>query len=263
MTIGSEPTLRALRYRDAPRKHRRRLWIIVPLVLVVIVATLLVVLNIAGRAVAEEYIANKVEESLPAGVEGDVHVRIRGVFLLVQYLSGWMDEVDLSSDDLTVQGVPVTANVQLHGVPVDTSKRVERLTGGAVLDERAVQAVLKGQGYPGDVALTGGAVEYTDETQLFGATVQYVLTARPSLSAGRLDLAPQSAAVRSGGVDLDATALLERVAPDGISVCVAQYLPEAIAIDSLLVGDGSARVSLSGRDVLLTSDALSRTGSCS
>jgi hypothetical protein len=261
--VTAEARPRPIRYRDATPRHRRRLWIIVPLVLVIVLATLLVVLNFVGRAVAEDYIATKVEQDLPEGVEGDVSVRIRGAFLLVQYLSGRMDEIDLSSDDLTVQGVPVTANLQLRGVPVDLSKPVSRLTGGAVVDERAVQAMLSAQGYSGKVALTGGAVEYTDETQLFGGTVQYAITARPSLAAGRLDLSPQSAEIRSGGIDIDATQLLRRVAPDGISVCVAEYLPERIAIDSLLVGDGSVSIGLSGSDVLLTSDALARTGTCS
>lgn len=261
--MTAEPAPRALRYRDASPRHRRRMWIIVPLVLIVVVATLLVVLNLAGRAIAEQYVADQVEKSLPAGVQGDVTARIRGPFLLLQYLRGRMDEVDLTSDDLTVQGVPLRADLQLHGVPVDTSKPVERLTGGVALDESAVGALLATQGYKGDVALRGGAVEYSDDTKLFGATVQYVITARPSLSGGRLDLAPQSAEIRSGGVDIDASQLLNRVAPDGLSVCVAQYLPASIGIDSLLVGNGSARIALSGTDVLLTSNALARTGSCS
>ncbi|WP_210508663.1 hypothetical protein [Naasia sp. SYSU D00057] len=73
---------------------------------------------------------------------------------------------------------------------------------------------------------------------------------------------PTSAAVRSGDVDLDASALLDRVAPDGLSVCLAEYLPDTIVLDSLQVGDGSARVTFSGEDVVLTEQGLAQRGAC-
>jgi hypothetical protein len=254
---------KAVRYRDAPKSRRRRLWIILPIVLVVVVATLLVVVGIAGRAVAERYIAERVEQSLPPGVEADVSVRLPGAFLVAQYLRGRMDEVDLASNDLTVQGIGAKARVRLEGVPTDLEQPVERATGSVVLDETALQAMVAQQGYSGSVKLNDGSVEYSDTTKLFGANVDYIITARPSVEAGRLDLTPESARVSSGGIDVDASALLARVAPDGLSICLAEYLPESIAVDSLLVGDGTAKVGLSGSQVVLTEEALSRTGTCS
>jgi len=185
------------------------------------------------------------------------------VFLIGQYLSGRMDDVRLASDDLTVQGVPVRAKVNLTGAPVDLTLPVEHTTGSVLLDERAVQAILTAQGYPGTATIEGGNIRYTDSTKLFGATVEYEIDARPTLSGGRLELVPVSAAVRSGSVDLDATALLERVAPDGLTVCLAEYLPDTITLDSLQVGLGSARVAFSGDDVVLTEEGLARHGACS
>jgi hypothetical protein len=232
-------------------------------VLVIVIATLAVVVGIAGRAIAERYIADRVEQSLPAGVEADVSVRLRGVFLIGQYLSGRMDEVDLASSNLTVQGVPAKARLKLEGAPVDMTQPVDRASGSVVLDESALQSMLAQQGYPGTVALTGGSVEYGDTTKLFGADVDYVITAQPSVEAGRLDLTPVSARVSSGGIDVDATALLQRVAPNGLSICLAQYLPASISVDSLLVGNRSARFGFEGENVVLTEEALSHTGSCS
>ncbi|WP_210508662.1 LmeA family phospholipid-binding protein [Naasia sp. SYSU D00057] len=171
MTSGEEQQ-RAIRYRDASPRRRRRLWLIAPLAVLVVLAVLAVVLGIAARAWAEGYIAEEVERNLPEGVEGDVDARLGGVSLVAQYLSGRLDDVRLTSENLEVQGVPVEARVELEGVPVDRSQPVERATGSVRLDERAVQAILTAQGYPGTAAIADGGIVYTDDAQLFGATVE-------------------------------------------------------------------------------------------
>ena len=86
---GEQP--RPVRYRDAHPRRRRPLWVIAPLAVLVVLVVLAIVIGIAGRAWAEDYIAGQVEQSLPEGVDGDVDVRLGGVFLLGQYLSGRMD----------------------------------------------------------------------------------------------------------------------------------------------------------------------------
>lgn len=256
-------TSRPVRYRDASRKGRRTFWLVVPFVTVVVLATLVVVVGIVGRAVAEDYLAKQIEQSLPAGVHGTVSVRLRGAFLLAQYLSGRLDQVDISSDDLTVNGIRVPARVTLQGAPIDLTQPVTRARGSAVLDQAALKSMLASAGYPGSVALTAGGLQYSDRTTILGATIEYTLLARPSVAGGRLDFAPLSAEVRSGGISLDATQLLGRVAPNGLSVCLARYLPQGVAVNALALGDGTARVDLRGDGVVLTQDALSRMGSCS
>jgi LmeA-like phospholipid-binding len=262
VTAEAEEQQRAIRYRDASPRRRRRLWLIVPFAVLVVLVVLVVVIGIAGRAWAEQYLEERVEQNLPEGVEGDVDVRLRGVFLLGQYLSGRMDDVRLTSENLTVQGIPVEARVRLQGAPIDLAQPVEHLTGSVRLDEAAVQAMLTAQGYPGTATIEDGGIRYTDSAELFGATVEYDITARPDLEGGRLDLVPTSAAIRSGDLDLDATGLLERVAPEGLSVCLAEYLPDSIVLESLRVGADAADVSFSGDGVVLTEEALARRGAC-
>ena len=63
-------------------------------------------------------------------------------------------------------------------------------------------------------------------------------------------------------MELDADALLERVAPDGLSVCLAEYLPDTIGLDALQVGDGAASVAVAGEGVTLNEEALARHGGC-
>ncbi len=248
----------------APRRRRGRLaWILVPLLLLIVLAVVAVVLvETVGRGIAEKYVEDRVESSLPAGVTGDVSVRLGGGSLIAQYLSGRMEDVRLVSDDLAVQGIPVRARLQLAGAPIDQTRPVESARGSVVLGEDAVEALLAQQGYPGNARLANGLVEYSDTTQVLGADLDYTITARPSLSGGVLQLAPESARLSSGGLDIDADRLLRLVAPDGISLCLAEAVPQALTLDSLDVGDGSARLDFSGRDVVLTADALARTGSC-
>ncbi|WP_210479086.1 DUF2993 domain-containing protein [Naasia sp. SYSU D00948] len=234
-----------------------------PIVLLLVLAAVAVLLvETVGRGVAEDYVEQRVEESLPDGVTGDVAVRLGGGLLLPQYLGGRMRDVRLTSEDLVVGGIPVRGTLRLEGAPLDPTRPVDRATGTVVLRERAVDALLEQQGYLGDTRLGDGVVEYSDTTSVLGVDLDYTVTARPSLAGGRLDLVPQSARVSKGPFDLDARRLLDLVAPDGISICLAALVPDTVTLDSLEVREGIATVDFSGDDVVLTQEALARTGSC-
>ena len=250
---------------EAPPRRRRRwlAWILVPLVALVLLAAVAVVLvETVGRGIAEEYVAGEVEESLPAGVTGEVEVELRGPFLIGQYLSGRMQDVRLASDDLRVGDVPAQARLRLEGAPVDLAQPIETAAGTVDLDDRAVEALLAQRGLLGDVTLGDGVLQYADTASVLGADLDYTITASPALSGGVLTLAPESAEVTGGPVDLDATRLLELVVPDGISLCVAEVLPDSVVLDGLEVEGGTARIHFSGEGVVLSQEALARTGSC-
>lgn len=258
---GAGTAGRPSRTRDALRR-RRLLVIAVPLAVLVLVAALVVVVGIVAKPAAERYVAERVEESLPEGVTADVSAELGGSFLVLQYLSGRMEEVRLWSDELLVADVPLAARMRLERVPVDLAQPVGHVTGSVDFDDRAVQGMLAGQGFTGDIVLTDGKVQYADDATILGARIGYTVTVEPVFSGGLLSLVPKSAEVRTGFIDLDASRLLDLVAPDPLTVCLAEYLPASLRIDDLELRDDTARLSFSGDDVVFTEEALDPKGSC-
>jgi hypothetical protein len=262
MSAGSQRAERPLRYRDAGHRDRRRFRLVAVIVAILVLAGLLVVGDMALRAYADERVASEIESRLPENVDGDVRVRIGGTSVILQYLTGRFDEVRLGSDNLTVDGIPVEADVELTGVPVDTAKTVDGATGRLSLTEDAVGSLLAAQGVDGDISLTGGNLAYRTETEVLGQTISLEFAATPAIDAGRIVFTPQEASISAGGVDVGLDALIPVLEPDALSICVAQYLPPTIELGSVLVGDGQAVVNLTAKDLPLTESALSATGTC-
>lgn len=256
------PRPRPVRYRDAPARKRRTFWLVVPAAVVLVLVVLVVVLGIASRAWAEQYVEDQVEQNLPEGVTGDVTAKIGGGPVVFQYLSGRFDDIALTSTDLAIAGVPVTAHLQATGVPTDLTLPVQHLTGTVSFGEDALQALLAAQGDTGTLTIADGGIQYRGTTKVLGFGIDYLVTAQPSLDGGVLHLEPTDARIQKGNIDLDASRLIRFVAPDGYDFCIAQYLPRSLSLDSVLVGAGGATVGLSGDGVLLDEDALADTGSC-
>jgi hypothetical protein len=253
---------RAVRYRDAHPTSRRRFRVIVLVMSIIVVAGLLVVGDLAIRAYAEDRVASEIESRLPDQVEGDVDVSIGGFSVVAQYLTGRFDDVRLVSEGVTVAGVPVEADITLNGVPVDTSQPVEHAEGAFSLDQDAVASLLASQGIDGAVTFDGGLLRYEADTLVFGQTLTVGFTATPSIDGGRIVFTPDDASVSAGGVDLDLDALFPVLAPEGLAICVAQYLPSAIALGDVAIADGHATVSLTAENLPLTESALRETGTC-
>ena len=218
--------------------------------------------DLAARAFAQGYVAQQIEQSLPAGVESNVDVRIGGGSILLQLISGRLDNVDIAADDLTVGGVPVAATINLGGVPLDRTKPVDRAGARIVLTEDALNAVLVAQGGTGSTRIRDGRVLYTGTVAVLGADLDVEVTADATVDEDSLLLTPISARVTSGPLNVDATALIDLVAPDGIDYCVGTYLPEGVAIERLDVGDGRVTLTLTGDGITLTEDAFARTRGC-
>ncbi|MCU1438637.1 MAG: hypothetical protein JWP66_1724 [Naasia sp.] len=243
------------------RRGIRRL--IVAAIILLVLAALVIAADIAARAYAEEQVAQRVEESLPAGATADVDVAIGGRSMLLQLLAGRFDDVQLAAAPLTVEGVPVAVTVQLGGVPVDTALPVERATGRVVLTDEALDALLAAQGDEGTTTIAGGRISYAGTVRIFAAELGYEVTGTATTDEDTLHLAPDSARVTAGPIDLDASVLIGLVAPDGIDYCLGDYLPEGIAIERIDVGDGQASAVLRGDGIVLSADALSRFRGCS
>ncbi|MDR6904546.1 hypothetical protein J2X63_000232 [Agromyces sp. 3263] len=255
---------------DAAPPRRRlsraaRIWITVVAIVVALVA-LVVVADIVIRNVAEARVAEEIRANLPDEVSGDVDVTIGGFSVIAQYLSGSMQQVELSAPELAVQGVPVSVDVVAQDVPVDLASPVGQLTATIQASPEAVNQLVASQGIEGvdgDLTFGDGTVGYTGSVSLLGFPIDYTVTARPTAAGDTVLLEPVGVELGSGGGSFDVSGLVDRLlGDDPVPVCVAQYLPEGVEVQQIAVAPAGAVVTLEGDGLRLDQATLSQTGSC-
>ncbi|MCS5733989.1 LmeA family phospholipid-binding protein [Herbiconiux daphne] len=245
----------------AKKRPSRALWWVIGIV--VVLAVLVVVADIAVRAYAQNRAEAEIADQLPEQVQGDIQVTIGGFSFLTQLIAGSFDEVQLDAPALTVDGVPVAAHVTAKGVPTDLTKPVGDIQASLTLDQNAVNRVIT---LPGDAQLALGddVVSYEGDITFLGIDLGYRVTGQVDASGTEVTIQPESATLTQGSNDLniDVGSLLQNVTNEPITVCVAEYLPQGASIDSLQVSQGEATVYLSADDFVLSEDSLRTLGTC-
>lgn len=246
---------------EQPRQRRRVGGFVIAVAVVVVLVVVVVIADIALRAYAEDRATSEITSSLPDTIVGDVHVTIGGFSFLQQYLSGTFDHVTLDAPALSVDGVPVAAHADLTGVPTDFAKPVDTLTAELSLSEDAVNSVIE---VPGAATLTleNQAVGYDGSVSFLGLSLGYVVTAGVSVTADSVVLSPQTAKLTAGSSVVDASDALNAVLGDSIPLCVANYLPQGVELETLAVVPGSATVTLGASDFTLDEASLRAVGTC-
>ncbi|ARJ05596.1 hypothetical protein GCM10010988_06980 [Cnuibacter physcomitrellae] len=246
--------------QDAPRR-RRLTWLWWLIGIVVVLGVLVVVADIAGRAYAEGRVADEIESRLPAGVEGDVDVTIGGGSFLAQLASGRIDQVDLDAPSLVANGVPFSAHVTATGVPTDLTRPVEHATGTFALDQAAVDSVVTlPEG--ASLQLGDGTVSYDQTGEFLGIQLGYTVTGEVTAQGTSVRIEPTGAELTQGSNALDVSGLLDRVIGSAVTVCVAQYLPQGVSLQTLEVTPGQASVVATLDDFVLDESTLSTLGTC-
>jgi hypothetical protein len=250
----------------AARKRRRRgMGAFVMTALIVLGLVVAFFLVDAGlRSYAERQVKQEISANLPKTVTGDVSVSIGGLSVIVQYLTGNFDRVDLRSAALSVDGVPASVHIVATDVPLDKTRTVGAVRGLVDLDQKAL-ATLLGDSLPNaELTLGTGKVNYTGTVDVFGFPIGYQATAVPTAEADSLLLTPSSARITSGAGSIDAGSLLSLLlGKEPIRVCVAQYLPAGVTLSGVDVTPDRARITLASTTLKLTRESLTTLGSCS
>ena len=224
---------------------------------------LVVVADVIVRNIAEARFAEEIEANLPDGVEGDVGVTIGGLSVIAQYLSGTMQQVELSAPELDVEGVPIAVDVVGQGVPVDLASPVEHLTATIEADAGAVNRLIDVQGVEGELAFGDGTVGYTDSVRFLGFPIEFTVTARPTAAGDTVLLEPVGVDVAAGGGSIDVSGIVDRLlGDDPIPVCVAEHLPAGVEVQQLTVEPTGATVALEADGLRLDEASLATLGSC-
>ncbi|KRA22533.1 hypothetical protein ASD65_17790 [Microbacterium sp. Root61] len=250
-------------------KRRRKVW---PwIVAVVAVLALAVGAWFLGEWIAKDLVAKTIRDqivtrlALPADQEVDV--QIEGM-VIPQLLSGTLDDVTVSSDDVALGAFSGDVTVRAEGVPITGGAPATGGTATVRMDAAQVQALLSTvDGFPADsVGLDEPNVTMATDVKVLGLAVPVGVALTPGADAGKLVLTPAEFTV--AGAEFNADALREQfggladVVLRDWTVCVAEYLPAGVSLTTVGV-DGTALVAdfaIDGR--IVTDPALREKGTC-
>lgn len=250
MSAATEPT----------RKRRR--WPVVLVVVVLVLAVLAVVAEFVLRGVVDRTIADQVEQSLPEGATGEVTAHADGI-VIPQLLAGTLADVHITSDRLTVDGVPLAADVTARDVPVDGQGDVHDVDGHVTLAATSVKDLAKYSPLFQRLRLVDDGVELSGSTAVLGYDISYAATgAVTTQSDGRgVTITPRNVRITNPDLGLGVDAI-PGVTDVPVQVCTARFLPEQLRIRSLDITARQATVRVTAGTLPLTEQGLRTVGSC-
>ncbi|WP_423917756.1 DUF2993 domain-containing protein [Frigoribacterium sp. 2-23] len=250
--------------RAVPRRRGRgagiALFVVVGLVL--ILAIIAVIADFAARAYAEDRAAKQITQSLPSTATGDVSVDIHGLSFLLQAVTGTLDDVTLTSDDLVISGVPLDLDVDLADVPLSSGGTTGPVSGTVTVGQDAVNALQAVKDTGGTVTLGAGEVTFdrTLDVPLLGS-VPVKVVEKPALSEDgkTLTLTPTSASVPGSALAIDQPQILSAWAQN---ICLAQYLPSAVTLTGITVAADDVTIAFRSDGLALSSSTFNQKGAC-
>ena len=268
------PDLRAgwvLAVPEEPKKRRRVWpWLVAAaavVIVIVIVVVVVVIVETVLRSTIEAGIADQVRTSLELPTDQPVDVSVEGP-LPLQLLTGSLDDLRLSSDDVPLGPTTADVDVALQGVSTTAPYTVGAGVATVTLDQAQVAALTDSVAQIDIVELTleDPAIVVGTELSLFGFGIPISLSLVPSAEAGELVLRPDSLqvsglAVTADGVRDQFGSLADPILQDW-QICVAQYLPAAATLTAASVTGAElvATFDIDGRT--LNEAALQQNGTC-
>lgn len=254
---------------DAAPPRRRRGW--AWLVSAVIVAVLVVAAFLLGEWIARDLVRNAVRQQLVSQLalpaDQQVAVDIPGS-ILWQLATGTIDDVTISSDDVTIRDISGDATVHLRNVQIRAGFAMSEGSATVSFDTDQLRALLtRVDGFPTEtVGLAAPNVTMSTELSAFGVAVPVGVALTPSAADGDLVLSPAS--LQLGGATITADDLRSRFGDlaDTVirdwRVCVADSLPAGMPLQSVQVSGERLVVSFGVSGSIATDPAQRANGTC-
>lgn len=254
---------------EAPRRKRRGLVIaLVVIGVVVVLGVVAVIAESLARQQASTLIADQVRSALQLEADHPVEVTIEGTSVLLQAAGGRFERITAVADDVAFGELVGDLELIAEGAPLDVSQptdSVQAVFRVAESDVAALAGFLAGTVVT-DVRLDEREIRFQTAFSFFGVEFSVGLGVTPSVQDGQLAFTPSS--VQLGDDRLDAADLQQRfgglVEPLLTSqlFCVAQYLPQALDLTAVQVGDEQLVVVFTGERVALGGPEFSTRGTC-
>ncbi len=258
-------------YVEAPAPKRRRTGLIVGLVLLGLVVVLAIVAVIAeslARQQASALIADQVRQALALEPEHPVDVVIEGPPVLWQAAGGELDAVQIEVERVAFGELVGDLSLRATGTPLDSQRPTETLSAVyrvAEVDIAALAGFFSGIVVT-DVQLDDREVRFETGFEIFGVSFAIGIGVTPTVENGQLAFSPTSIVINDQVIDaadlqsqfgglVDPLLATQRV-------CVAQYLPQALELTAVQVGDDQLLVVFTAEDVALGGEEFATRGSC-
>lgn len=248
---------------DAGRRRARWPWVIVGVL--VVVGVLLVAAELVARAVLPGVVRSLVVDELRLPADQELEVEASGI-LLPQLIAGTLDELQLSSDQVTLGGITGSAHVTATGVPI-RGGALGSAKGTIAIDQAQFTMLLTSSRLPiTKVTLHAPDATVQGELTVLGREIPVGLTVTPGAQDGDLLLTPVSATLGGAEIDLKRLAGMlgglgsELAAPQRI--CIAEHLPSGLTLTGLRIEGSRAVADISADGRISVDPALLENGTC-
>ena len=258
-------------YVETPAPKRRRTGLIIGLALLSIVIVLAIAAVIAesiARQQASALIADQVRQALAIEPEHPVHVVIEGPPVLWQSAGGELEAVQIEVERVAFGELVGDLSLRATGTPLDPQRPTESLSAEyrvAEADVAALAGFFSGVVVT-DVRLDNREVRFETGFEIFGVSFAIGIGVTPTVENGQLAFSPTSIVINDQVIDADdlQSQFGGLVEPLLVTqrVCVAQYLPEALELTAVQVGDDQLLVVFTAEEVALGGDEFSTRGTC-
>lgn len=252
--------------RPAPRRRTGR-WIAILVAVVVLLAAAVVAAECIARSVVTNTVRSLVVSNVGLPDGQDVDVQVAGL-VLPQIIGGSLDDVTVTSDDVTLGPITGDVRVEMQGVPVSGGSAAQGGTASVRLDEEQLRALLAQlPDFPsGTVAMAAPDVTFTSELSVFGVGIPVGVTVTPGAADGDLTLTPVSFDLGGNVIDADTLRGQFGGVADSVlgtrSLCMADRLPTAFTLTSATVQGRSLVAAFDLAGGIVNDPALQANGSC-
>ncbi|MEY2848226.1 MAG: hypothetical protein RI885_891 [Actinomycetota bacterium] len=253
---------------DPPVPHRVRRLAFVVVVLLLVVAGLVVAAEFLARGIVADTVRDQVRAGLAVDSSTPIDVEVAGRSVLLQVLSGRLERVTAEASEVTFGDLSGDVRLRASGVPIDGEGTADEVDLAVTIPESDLLGLSKNlSGLPiTEVTVERPDVRFSVEFDVLAFTLPLSVTVTPEAVDGALAFTPSS--VTLGEQTFTAAELrttfgsLAESALDTQDLCIAEFLPEALALESLEVGSADLTLRFGGSDVALSERALSTVGSC-
>lgn len=249
-----------------PRRRTGR-WIAVIVVVVVLLVAAVVAAEFIARSVVTSTVRSLVVSNVGLPDDQDVDVQVAGL-VLPQVIGGRLDEVTVSSDDVTLGPITGDVRVDLRSVPISAGSAADGGVASVRLDRDQVRALLAElPDLPaGTVDVAAPDVSFETSLSLFGIGIPVGVTVTPGAAEGDLTLTPTGFQVAGNALDADTLRGQFGGVADAIlqtrSLCIADRLPAGLTLTSATVQGQDLVATFDIAGGIVSDPALQADGTC-
>ena len=256
---------------EVPRKkHRGRRALIALIVVVVVLVAAFFVADFFAKKIAASYVQQQVATALNLSSTKPVDVDLGSGSILLQALSGRIDDVTVKVDPLVLNGLSGSATLTAHGVPLSQTVPVNSLAVVVRIPSatihKAISQVPSLAPYKPAVTIGKDHVDIAATVSILGFPQRLGMTLTPKVTKGKPGFSIDAATF--DGTTISAEQLdtyipgMAAVLHDGVSLCIANALPKSFVLTGIHLQGQSLVSTFSGNGVELNNASLADKGTC-